>query len=72
MQNPGSDAGVFVWGDQRYTSLFQVRWNLRSNFPIVVMDSGLGALRRPGMTNRMKIPARHSGARLLARARNDE
>jgi hypothetical protein len=54
MQNPGSDAGVFVWAKSLVPSIAIPGRALvagrESILSIVVMDSGLDAPRLPGMT----------------------
>jgi hypothetical protein len=64
MQNPGSDAGVFVWGVRSLHYMKRNGSSFRdaplgagpeSIFTIVVMDSGLDAAHRPGMTKEVKL-----------------
>ena len=61
MQNPGSDAGVFVWGATKHSCGTKISPPSFRDAPlgagpesiltIVVMDSGLDATHRPGMTS---------------------
>src|SRR6478735_479683 len=70
MQNPGSDAGVFVWGATKHSCGTKISPPSFRDAPlgagpesiltIVVMDSGLGAPRRPGMTVRRITSTRNT------------